>query len=469
MSMTNTQSDALVFFGATGDLAYKKIFPALQAMVKRGHLNVPVVGVAKAGWNLDQLRARAKDSLEKHGGVDPVAFQKLLGLLRYVDGDYQDAATFTALRKELGDAHRPAHYLAIPPVLFETVVGHLSKSDCGRGARVIVEKPFGHDLESAKELNRFLLSVFDEQDIFRIDHYLGKRAVNNLLAFRFANSFVESFWNRNLIKSVEITMAEDFGVQGRGAFYDQTGTIRDVAQNHLFQVLSNLAMEPPAGFDSESVRDEKVKVLKAIVPISEENLIRGQFQGYRAENGVAKDSQTETFAALKLEINSWRWKGVPFYIRAGKNLPLTATEIVAKFRKPPTLIPDSVLTENHLRLRLNPEVTIALGMMTLRPDADGLALQDGEMVASHYPTPDEMDAYERVLGAAMSGDSTLFAREDYVEEAWRIVDPVLKKKTSVYSYATHTWGPQEVERVTPPGGWQNPVIKPALAATSEAA
>src|SRR5262249_51228131 len=429
--MTNTQSDALVFFGATGDLAYKKIFPALQAMVKRGHLNVPVVGVAKAGWNLDQLRARAKDSLEKHGGVDPGAFQKLLGLLRYVDGDYQDPATFTALRKELKDAHRPAHYLAIPPVLFESVVGHLSKSDCGRGARVIVEKPFGHDLESAKELNRFLLSVFDEQDIFRIDHYLGKRAVNNLLAFRFANSFVESFWSRNLIKSVEITMAEDFGVQGRGAFYDQTGTIRDVAQNHLFQVLSNLAMEPPAGFDSESVRDEKVKVLKAIGPISEENLIRGQFQGYRAENGVAKDSQTETFAALKLEINSWRWQGVPFYIRAGKNLPVTATEIVAKFRKPPTLIPDSVLTENHLRLRLNPEVTIALGMMTLRPDADGLALQDGEMVASHYPTPDEMDAYERVLGAAMGGDSTLFAREDYVEEAWRIVDPVLKKKTPV--------------------------------------
>jgi glucose-6-phosphate 1-dehydrogenase len=467
--MTDTHSDALVFFGATGDLAYKKIFPALQAMVKRGHLNVPVVGVAKAGWNLEQLRARAKDSLEKHGGVDPAAFGKLLGLLRYVDGDYQDAATFAALRRELKDAHRPAHYLAIPPVLFETVVGHLSQSNCGRGARVIVEKPFGHDLASARDLNRYLLSVFEEDDIFRIDHYLGKRAVNNLLAFRFANSFVESFWNRNLIKSVEITMAENFGVQGRGGFYDQTGTIRDVVQNHLFQVLSNLAMEPPVAFDSNSVRDEKVKVLKAIAPIDEKDLVRGQFQGYREENGVAKDSQTETFAALKLEVNSWRWKGVPFYIRAGKNLPTTCTEIVATFHKPPTLIPDNVLTENHLRLRLSPEVTIAMGMMTLRSDAEGLALQSGEMVASHSPRADEMDAYERVLGAATAGDSTLFAREDYVEEAWRIVEPVLKKNTPVYAYAPNTWGPAEVERVTPDGGWHNPAGKEAFAVAGEAA
>src|SRR5499425_2759998 len=467
--MANSHSDALVFFGATGDLAYKKIFPALKAMVKRAHLNVPVVGVAKAGWNIDQLRARAKDSLEKHGGVDPVAFGKLLGLLRYVDGDYQDRATFTALRKELKDAHRPAHYLAIPPVLFETVVGHLSKSDCGRGARVIIEKPFGHDLESAKELNRFLLSVFDEQDIFRIDHYLGKRAVNNLLAFRFANTFVESFWNRNYIESVEITMAEDFGVQGRGGFYDQTGTICDVVQNHLFQVLSNLAMEPPVGMDSESIRDEKVKVLRAIPPIEEKDLVRGQFRGYRDENGVAKDSRTETFAVVKLGINSWRWKGVPFYIRAGKCMPTTCTEIVAKFRKPPTLIPDSQLVENHVRLRLSPEITIAMGMMNLAPDAEGLALQAGEMVASHTPRADEMDAYERVLGAAMSGDSTLFAREDYVEEAWRIVEPVLKKNTPVHQYAPGTWGPNEVDRVAPNGGWSNPGEKKALAFASEAA
>jgi len=467
--MTSFQSDALVFFGATGDLAYKKIFPSLQAMVKRGHLNVPVVGVAKAGWNLDQLRARAKDSLEKHGGLDPVAFDKLIGLLRYVDGDYQDPSTFAALRKELRDAKAPAHYLAIPPVLFETVVEHLSASNCGRGARVIVEKPFGHDLASAQELNRVLLGTFEEADIFRIDHYLGKRAVNNVLAFRFANTFVESFWNRNFIESVEITMAEDFGVQGRGGFYDQTGTIRDVVQNHLFQVLSNLAMEPPVRSDSDSLRDEKVKVLRAIPAIEARNLVRGQFRGYRDENGVAKDSQTETFAAVKLEINSWRWKGVPFYIRAGKCLPTTCTEIVAKFRKPPTLIPDSLLVENHLRLRLSPEITIAMGMMNLAPDAEGLALLPGEMVASHSPRADEMDAYERVLGAAMAGDSTLFAREDYVEEAWRIVEPVLKQKTPVYQYAPGSWGPNEVVQVTPTGGWNNPGKKKALAVAGEAA
>jgi len=454
--MKNSYSDALVFFGATGDLAYKKIFPSLQAMVKRGHLNVPVIGVAKAGWNLDQLRARAKDSLEKHGGIDHAAFEKLIGLLRYVDGDYHDSGTFSALREQLKDARHPAHYLAIPPVLFEIVVERLHQSNCGLGARVIVEKPFGHDLASAQELNKILLSVFDERDIFRIDHYLGKRALNNVLAFRFANTFVEPFWNRNYIESVEITMAEDFGVQGRGGFYDQTGTIRDVVQNHLFQVLSNLAMEPPASFVGDSIRDEKVKVLKAIPPVLAKNLVRGQFRGYRHENAVAKDSQTETFVALKLEINSWRWKGVPFYIRAGKYLPTTCTEIVAKFRTPPTLIPENLLVENHLRLRLSPDVTIAMGMMTLSPAAEGLSLQTGEMVASHFPSADEMVAYERVLGAAMAGDSTLFAREDYVEEAWRIVEPVLKRSTAVYQYAPNTWGPEEVERMTPPGGWNNP-------------
>ena len=467
--MTSSHSDALVFFGATGDLAYKKIFPALQAMAKRGHLNVPVIGVAKAGWNLDQLRARAKDSLETHGGVDSAAFEKLMVSLRYVDGDYQDRETFTALRRELKDAHSPAHYLAIPPVLFETVVEHLAESNCAKGARVIVEKPFGHDLASAQELNRVLLGAFDEADVFRIDHYLGKRAVNNLLAFRFANTFVESFWNRHYIESVEITMAEDFGVQGRGGFYDQTGTIRDVVQNHLFQVLSNLAMEPPVAFDSDSVRDEKVKVLKAIPPIEEKDLVRGQFGGYRDENGVAKDSQTETFAALKLELNSWRWKGVPFYIRAGKCLPTTCTEVLGRFRKPPALIPDSLLVENHLRLRVSPDVTVAMGMMTLAPGTEGLSLQTGEMVASHSPQADEMDAYERVLGAAIAGDSTLFAREDYVEQAWRIVEPVLKKGTPIYQYAANTWGPDEVQRVSPPGGWHNPGGKEAFSVASEAA
>ena len=455
--MSNLHSDALVFFGATGDLAYKKIFPALQGMVKRGHLNVPVIGVAKSGWNLEQFRARALDSLEKHGGVDPAAFEKLCGLLRYVDGDYQDRATFEALRKELGGAVRPAHYLAIPPLLFGAVVEQLAQSGCAKGARIIVEKPFGHDLESARELNRILLGAFDEANIFRIDHYLGKRPVNNLLVFRFANTFAESFWNRNYIESVQITMAEDFGVQGRGAFYDKTGAIRDVIQNHLLQVLSNLAMEQPARLDSESIRDEKVKVLKAIQPIAENDLVRGQFRGYRNENGVAKDSQVETFAALKLEINSWRWKGVPFYIRAGKCLPVSCTEIVGRFRKPPSLIPAEALKENHLRLRLTPEATIAMGMMVMTPGED-IAAQAVEMLASRSPRAGEMDAYERVLGAAMEGDATLFAREDYVEEAWRVVDPVLKMGTPVYEYETNTWGPREVVRVTPAGGWSNPTI-----------
>ncbi len=459
--MSDSHSDALVFFGATGDLAYKKIFPALQAMIKRGQLSVPVVGVAKSGWNLDQLRARARDSLQKHGGLDPVAFDKLRGLLRYVDGDYQDPATFQALRRELGSAHRPAHYLAIPPVVFETVVEQLAKSGCAAGpgctqARVIVEKPFGHDLASAQELNRVLHDAFPESAIFRIDHSLGKRPVNNLIVFRFANTFMEAFWSRNYVESVQITMAEDFGVQGRGAFYDATGAIRDVVQNHLFQVLCNLAMEPPVRTDSESIRDEKVKVLKAIPPLDAKNLVRGQFRGYRQEKGVAADSKVETFAALQLEVNSWRWKGVPFYIRAGKNLPATCTEVLARLRKPPTVLRECALTHNYLRFRISPEVTIACGMMAMSP-AEEMASQTVEMLASRHPRANEMDAYERVLGDAMRGDATLFAREDYVEEAWRIVDSVLKADTPVYEYEPGTWGPREVaQRVCPPAGWHNP-------------
>lgn len=447
MTMANPTSDAFVFFGATGDLAYKQIFPALQAMIRRGHFDMPIIGLARSAKGLDQLRARARESVEKHGGLDPDAFKVLSARLQYVNGDYGSPQTFVDLRKALGGASRPLYYLAIPPQLFATVIQGLANANCDKGARVVVEKPFGRDLASAQALNRILHQCFPESAIFRIDHYLGKEPVQNLLYFRFANSFLEPIWNSHYVQSVQVTMAETFGVQGRGVFYEEVGAIRDVVQNHMLEVVALLTMEAPTGRDPDALRDAKQQTFRAMRPLAPGDAVRGQFRGYRNEKGVASDSQVETFAAVKLHIDTWRWAGVPFYIRAGKRMPVTATEVLVELKRPPHSVFDTITERqaNYFRFRLSPNVSIALGARAKMP-GEAMVGEHVELVV-RPGSSDEMLPYERLLGDAIRGDPLLFVREDVAEAAWGVVDPILGDVTPLHEYEANTWGPIEAEQI----------------------